>query len=179
MSTSAVASTTGSAAAAPTATSICSANLYDSPTQDSNCAMPYGGNHTDIMKKCCKNADIVSYYDNCGLYCLALDQTVADLTKCLYDNGAADNAVFCRGNTTSSATGSANGQPPASASASVVVTGGSSSGDSSKTGSASGGSSTSSGNAAAGLYAPSGVSTLGLTVGALLLSAATFGALQI
>ncbi|KAF3805910.1 hypothetical protein GCG54_00013584 [Colletotrichum gloeosporioides] len=176
MSTSAVATATSSGAAA-TSTAICSSNLYDTPIQDSNCAMPYGGNHTDIMKACCKDADVVSYYDNCGIYCLAIDQTVAELTKCLFDNGAPDTGVFCRGNVSSSATATGNSNPPASAGASIVASGGGSRASASGSGSSS--SSSSSANAAPGAYAPAGVSTLGMTIGALLLSAATFGALQI
>ncbi|KAF4825289.1 hypothetical protein CGCTS75_v009687 [Colletotrichum tropicale] len=177
MSTSAVATATSSGAAA-TSTAICSSNLFNTPIQDSNCAMPYGSNHTDIMKACCKDADIVSYYDNCGIYCLAIDQTVAELTKCLFDNGAPDTGVFCRGNVSSSATATGNSDPPASAGASIVASGGGSR-ESSTSGSGSSSSSSSSANAAPGVYAPAGVSTLGMTIGALLLSAATFGALQI
>ncbi|TDZ13503.1 hypothetical protein C8035_v004398 [Colletotrichum spinosum] len=166
-----------------TATPICS-NLYNQPNQDRNCAMPYRSNNTDIMKKCCGDADVVSYYDNCGLYCIALGQSVADLRDCLFDEGAGWTDVFCRdnGNANASATATGNSAPDASASATVISGDGDddNDGESSATGSASGGGSTASGNAAAGVRVPAaGVSTLGLTVGALLLSAVTFGALQI
>ncbi|KAF6805979.1 hypothetical protein CSOJ01_09121 [Colletotrichum sojae] len=172
-----------SSAPLPTSTSICSSNLYDPPTSDRSCSMPYGSNHTDIMKACCKDADIVSYYDNCGLYCLALDQSVKSLQDCLFKEGAGWTDVFCRdnGNVNASATATGNSKPDASASASVVASGGGSrdGDDSSATGTGASASSSSSGNAAPGVYAPAAVNTLGLALGALLLSAATFGALQI
>ncbi|KAK2046760.1 hypothetical protein LZ31DRAFT_443190, partial [Colletotrichum somersetense] len=176
------------AAASPSSTPVCSSNLYDTPSQDRVCAMPLAGNHTAIMSACCGDADVVSYYDGCGIYCLALGQSVRDLQDCLFDQGAGYTAVFCRdnGDVNASATATGNVPPPASARASVVASGGPGDGDDngdgdSASGSGSGGaSSTSSPNAApAGLRAPGGVSTLGLTIGALLLSAATFGALQI
>ncbi|GKT64907.1 hypothetical protein ColTof4_07304 [Colletotrichum tofieldiae] len=188
MSSTALSATTGTAASAtPSSTSVCTSNLYDTPIQDRVCAMPYGGNHTDIMSNCCKDADVVAYYDNCGLYCLALDQSIKDLQDCLFEQGAGYTDVFCRdnGNVNASATATGNAQPPSSAQASVVASGGAGTGDgdgdgNSASGSGGSASSTSSPNAAAGgLHAPAGVSTLGLTIGALLLSAATFGALQI
>jgi hypothetical protein len=177
-------STSAATASASAALGACggSSLLYDIPTQDASCAMPFGGNHTDIMAKCCGSADVVSYYNNCGLYCLAQGQTVADLTACLFKEGAASNEVFCRGNTTASATGSAT-DLPATASASVVATGGS--GGAAKTsgggpsGTASGAATSStSGNAAPGSSVPSfGNGLTGLAIGALLFSATAFGAL--
>ncbi|KAL2882850.1 hypothetical protein SGCOL_001540 [Colletotrichum sp. CLE4] len=182
MSSTAVSTGTASAPSA-TSSTVCTASLYDTPEHDRVCAMPYGGNHTDIMSACCNDADVVSYYANCGLYCLALDQSVKDLQDCLFEQGAGYTDVFCRdnGNVNASATATGNVDPPASAQASVVASGGSGSGGSSSaSGSGSSSSSTSSANAAAaGVRVPAGVNTLGLTIGALLLSAATFGALQI
>lgn len=73
---------TTSAAAVPTTTSstTCAANLYDTPVRDIACAMPYSDDNIDRLKKCCKGADIISYYDDCGLYCLALEQSAEELT---------------------------------------------------------------------------------------------------
>ncbi|KAK4235027.1 hypothetical protein C8A03DRAFT_18169 [Achaetomium macrosporum] len=177
-------STTVAATASATSTACTGNRLYDIPVQDASCAMPFGGNHTDIMAKCCGPADVVSYYNNCGLYCLAQDQTVAELTACLFKEGAANNEVFCRGNTTASATGTAT-DLPATASASIVATGGSeartsggTSGTASGTGSAA--SSTTSGNAAPRSSVPSfGNGLMGLAIGALLFSATAFGALNL
>ncbi|KAL2022595.1 hypothetical protein VTK56DRAFT_4939 [Thermocarpiscus australiensis] len=177
-------STAVSASASATSTSCTGNLLYDIPVQDASCAMPYGGNHTDIMAKCCGSADVVSYYNNCGLYCLAQGQTVAELTACLFKEGAASNEVFCRGNTTASATGTVTSLP-ATASASVVATGGSgtkTSGGTSGTASAtgSGASSTTSHNAAPRSSVPSlGNGLTGLAIAALLISATAFGALNL
>lgn len=142
------------------------------------------------MIKCCGDADVVSYYNDCGLYCLAIDQTVGDLIKCFLSEGAADSAVFCRGNKTDEATGTHTSLAK-TASASVVHAAGSTStgdsgsdssskdGDSTSTASGSSSSSTSSDSAAPGVQPKPVVSTLGMTIGALLFSAALFGAVQV
>ncbi|KAF3063558.1 hypothetical protein GL218_01370 [Daldinia childiae] len=157
----------------------CGALLYVIPVQDAACALPATGNNTDILGACCGSADVVSYYDGCGLYCLAAGQTVGDLTKCLGNKGASPGNIFCNQNTTATATDT--GAPlPTSASASIVVThsGGSEptqSGDSDSSPS-----STESPGAAAGLRPEyTTVSTLGFTIVALLFSATAFGALQL
>ncbi|KAI2615537.1 hypothetical protein GGR54DRAFT_612879 [Hypoxylon sp. NC1633] len=169
------------AAPSASATAGCGAQLFNPPVQDASCAMPTGGNNTDIMAACCGSADVVSYYDGYGLYCLAVGQSVADLTSCLYAHGAPYGTdVFCRGNT--SATATATDAPlPTSAGASIVVThSGASSptqGGSSTSGSSS---STNSPGAAAGLRPEFGsLTTLGLAIGALLFSATAFGAFQL
>ncbi|KAH7273149.1 hypothetical protein MRS44_003645 [Fusarium solani] len=191
-------STTTTTAAA-TATTACT-NLYDSPNQDTTCAMPYTGNHTDIMKKCCGDAQIVSYHNDCGIYCVALDQTVSDLADCLWDNGAPWEAVFCsvpKSVSSDVASKTKDAAVPASAQASVISGGDSdkdddkdkdsdkdsndkdSDSDSTASGTASSASSTSTGNAAAGVVPQSSVSTLGLTIGALLFSSMALGAFNI
>ncbi|KAJ4169660.1 hypothetical protein NW754_005812 [Fusarium falciforme] len=192
-------STTTTTAAA-TATTACT-NLYDSPNQDTTCAMPYTGNHTDIMKKCCGDAQIVSYHNDCGIYCVALDQTVSDLADCLYENGAPWEAVFCsvpKSVSSDVASKTKDAAVPASAQASVISGGDSDKdddkdkdsdkdsddkdsddSDSTASGTASSASSTSTGNAAAGVVPQSSVSTLGLTIGALLFSSMALGAFNI
>lgn len=126
------------------ASPACAAQLYNIPVQDASCAIPYdsSANATDIMSGCCNAAAVVSYYDNCGLYCLAEGQSVEDLTSCLMQSGAQPQNVFCRGNVTATATGSSNEIPP-SAQATVVSGGSGSSGGGSGS-SSSGGSSVSS-----------------------------------
>ncbi|RSL42943.1 hypothetical protein CEP53_011936 [Fusarium sp. AF-6] len=188
-------STTTTTAAA-TATTACT-NLYDSPNQDTTCAMPYTGNHTDIMKACCGDAQIVSYHNDCGLYCVALDQTVSDLADCLYKNGASWESVFCsvpKSVSSDVASKTKDAAVPASAQASVISGGDddddkdsdkdsddkdSDDSDSTASGTASSASSTSTGNAAAGVVPQSSVSTLGLTIGALLFSSMALGAFNI
>ncbi|KAI1759300.1 hypothetical protein GGR53DRAFT_152438 [Hypoxylon sp. FL1150] len=167
-------SATSSLSAAAATTTSCGATTYNIPTKDAACALPAGGNHTAVLSACCGDTDVVSYYDGCGLYCLAAGQTVADLTQCLFAHGAAYADVFCntQGNATATATGAA---LPTSAGASVVATGTSGSATSSSTSDA-----TDSPGAAAGLRPELGsVSTLGLTIGALLFSATAFGAFQL
>lgn len=80
--------------------------------------MPYTSSSLSALAKCCKSAPVISYYDNCGAYCLAQGQSVDDLTQCLYGQHVAWQDVFCSGNKTSTATGSAG--VPTSAQASVV-----------------------------------------------------------
>ncbi|KAF5019537.1 hypothetical protein F66182_8452 [Fusarium sp. NRRL 66182] len=187
-------STTSTAVAAvPTACT----NLFNTPNQDNVCAMPYRDNNDDIMKQCCGDAQIVSYYNDCGIYCVALDQTIDDLRDCLFDNEAPDADVFCSGNNTTTKTQDA--EVPASAQASVIsggdaedsnddgddssasATGDDASSTATGTGSSSESTSTSTetGNAAAGVGPQSGISTLGLTIGALLFSSLAAGAFQL
>ncbi|CAM1505882.1 Fc.00g115190.m01.CDS01 [Cosmosporella sp. VM-42] len=187
-------SSTTSSAAATSSISQCGSTLYDTPVQDASCAIAYGGNHTDIMVACCKDAKVVAYYDNCGLYCQALDQSVADLANCMFDEGAAWADVFCSPNGTATVTATKEAAVPATASASVIASGGSKvdgdddkstktddSSDSDATGTSTSDSSksTNSDNAAPGTKPPSGISTLGLAIGALLFSATALGAFQI
>ncbi|WKT42368.1 hypothetical protein QSH57_007204 [Fusarium oxysporum f. sp. vasinfectum] len=140
--------TLSTASAVPTACT----NLYDTPNQDNTCAMPFKDNHTEIMQKCCGDAKIVSYYNGCGLYCVALDQTIGELAKCLFSNGAPDADVFCSGSKKTTKTKDAD--VPATAQAS-------------------------SGNAAAGFAPKSSINTLGLAIGALLFSSMAAGAFQL
>ncbi|RYP65146.1 hypothetical protein DL770_009065 [Monosporascus sp. CRB-9-2] len=194
MASNTAAVTTTTTGGTATQTGSCGANLYDIPTRDVACAVPFsaGGNdHTDIMIQCCGAADVVSYRGNCGLYCLAVDQTVAELTECLHDAGAAWGEVFCNNDTaTATATAPGDAEVPATASASVIATGDA---DSTDGGDGTGDGESEDGNAdnadapdaedspgaAPGLRPEFGVSTLGLTIGALLFSATAFGAFQL
>ena len=170
----------------PTATPAC--NLWELPIEDIACGMPFGGNHTDVMSECCGKADVVSYRNDCGLYCLAIDQTVEELTGCLFEHGAAYTDVFCRGNGTATASETAV-TAPATASASVVASGSDSkSGDDdndndndSNDGNDGDGDSesTDAPNAADGLRPDFAGYKSGLVIGALLFSATALGAFQI
>ena len=102
----------------PSASSTCGVNLYDTPVRDAVCAMSYSDENIKYMQACCKDADIVSYYDDCGLYCQALDQTIDDLTSCLYDEGAAYQDVFCTG--ANNATATSDGEPLPSSTSRVI-----------------------------------------------------------
>jgi hypothetical protein len=163
--------------------------VYNTPNQDNVCAMIYKGNATDIMSKCCGDAQLVAYQNDCGVYCVAIDQTIGELSDCLYSNGAPDANVFCSGNKTTTKTEDA--KVPASAQASVIDGDddddkdddetASATGTSTKTGSSSSASETSSetGNAAAGLAPKSTFNTVGLAIGALLFSSIAAGAFQL
>ncbi|KAJ5889205.1 hypothetical protein N7504_010015 [Penicillium tannophilum] len=99
-----------------TATSSCSAKLYDIPVHAAACAMPMAyTNSSAIMKDCCSSATVKSY-DSCDYYCLAVDQTVGELAKCLMT--ASDSSeVWCNTNanaTASLTTGSATSTSTAS-----------------------------------------------------------------
>ncbi|KAI2465539.1 hypothetical protein F4781DRAFT_21274 [Annulohypoxylon bovei var. microspora] len=173
-------SSTTTSAASATSSADCGANLYNIPVQDPAVGIRAGGNHTDIMAACCGAADVISYYSGCGLYCLAEGQSVNDVINCAYDKGAPYQDVFYRGNVNATATVTGTALPT-SADASVVVTGGSTKATSSgASGSDSSASSTSSPGAAANVRPELGsLSTMGLTIGALLLSATAFGAFQL
>ncbi|KAF5651400.1 uncharacterized protein FTJAE_147 [Fusarium tjaetaba] len=163
-------SSTTSSAAAQTSTCKGGQNLYNTPVQNSLCAMPYGGNHTEIMTKCCGTADIVSYYDNCGIYCLASNKNVSQIVKCLYENGAAWEDVFCKGSGTASGTATA-----IPTEASIIATGGSSAtGTKSSTKTAS--STSAASNGAVPSFSPqSPFRTVGFVIGSLLISATLLG----
>lgn len=184
----------------PTLPSGCAGSrTYEHPIKDPACAVPnYGNsNYTDVMEACCGDADVVSYYSGCGLYCVALDQTVEELTECLYGKGAAYADVFCNVNATAAETATATGNVDAPASASATVISGSGKDDdkdsdkdsnddddnddssSSTTESSSSSSATNSDNAAPGVVPHSGLSTVGFAVGALLFSSMALGAFQI
>lgn len=170
MSSTAVSTATGTSAAS-SATSTCgSPSLYDIPVNDTACAIPFGGNHTDVMSQCCKSADVVSYSGDCGLYCLAIDQSAEDLTSCFYDNGVAWQDAFCNGEGNDTATATGNSAPTATGAS--VVSGASAS----KTGSSASSSSTGDSSAAAPVR---GISAMGVTVSGLLLSSVMLGVLQL
>lgn len=169
---------TTTAPSVPTS-SACGVNLYDTPVRDIACAMPFSKDNVDIMSKCCKDADVISYYDDCGLYCLALGQSSGDLSACLFDKGAKWESVFCRddGNATATATG---GKVLESAAATVVSGGGSNSDDDDDDDDDNDDKDPESSDNAAPFAQPQGHTTLlGVVIGTLLFSATAFGTLLI
>lgn len=167
-----------------TATPTVACNLYELPVQDIACGMPFGGNHSDVMSACCGPADVVSFRNDCGLYCLAVDQTVEDLTGCLFQHGAPWGDVFCSGNGTQTAK-DPKATAPATASASVVASGAANSNndddnnDNNDNNGDSDSESSDAPGAAAGLRPDFAGYKSGLVVGALLFTATAFGAFQI
>ncbi|CAG9954873.1 unnamed protein product [Clonostachys rosea f. rosea IK726] len=155
-----------SSAAAPSTSAVC-ASIWQTPNEDKNCAMPRTDKNVDYMKKCCKDAQIVSYYNDCGIYCLAVDQTIEDLVDCLHGEGAGDRDVFCRGtgNDTATATDVGSLDPTITAS---IISGATSS-------SSSGKDDNSDKEDDKGAAVKGTVSVLGLAIGTLLISAFTIG----
>lgn len=185
-------STTSAAVPTTSSGTTCAANLYDTPVRDIACAMPYSDDNIDRLKKCCKGADVVSYYDDCGLYCLALEQSAEDLTDCLYDEGAKYQDVFCRDGGDASATATGDTKPLESADTTVVSGSGKkgdddddddddSDSDSDSSGSKKGSSDDDEDDdSPAAITRPQGHTTLaGVVVGTLLFLAPAFGAVLI
>ncbi|KAL4875438.1 hypothetical protein BJY04DRAFT_223997 [Aspergillus karnatakaensis] len=75
------------------------------PVNDAACGLiNSGGNYSQIMDSCCADADVESFNDDCGIYCLAQGQSVGDLLSCIEDKGATPGDFFCSGNLTATAT---------------------------------------------------------------------------
>ncbi|KAL2215190.1 hypothetical protein M432DRAFT_642759 [Thermoascus aurantiacus ATCC 26904] len=156
-------SATTAAVTSATAAANCVAMLYEIPTTDAACAVPSKGNYSDVMNHCCKVAKVQSYDNDCGLYCLAQEQSVGDLSSCLTSNGVKYRDAFCNHNQTATATAKVS---------SAESTGTSTA---SKTGTAA--SATSSGNAAVSFQQQS-ISKSGLGILALLFCSTVAGALM-
>lgn len=146
-------STTTSVSSTSTA---CAGNGWILPTQDSACGLLNHNNATSIMDKCCTPASVEKTDGDCSLYCLAQEQSVGDLTKCLTDNGASFGDVFC------------NDKQNATATASVTST---ATGTATGTGSSSSGTSTESGMASSARVSKSGLGVLGVVLGSVILGA--------
>ncbi|GAP92222.1 hypothetical protein SAMD00023353_9800110 [Rosellinia necatrix] len=175
--------TSASASSSSTAAPVCS-NLYVIPIAEAGCAVSFTDSHKDAMSECCKSADVISYSNDCGLYCAAAGQTIKELQDCLFGESVAYQDVFCNANQTATATNTNPALPP-SASASVVSSGDGkdddqdgNDGDDDDDGDDKP-EPTDSGSAAPRLAPELSVSKAGLTIGALLFSAMAFGAFQI
>lgn len=93
-----------SATTSSSAAATCTGNAWVLPVQDIACGLiSTSDKYSDIMDKCCKDAKVESYNDDCGLYCLAQGQSGRDLLDCISDEGAKDGDFFCGGNLTHTA----------------------------------------------------------------------------
>ncbi|KAI1735639.1 hypothetical protein F4680DRAFT_452726 [Xylaria scruposa] len=174
--------TISSSSATPTATPAC-ANLYEIPISEAGCAVSFAGaGHKDAMEACCKSADVVSYFNDCGLYCVAAGQTIKDLQDCLFGQKVAYQDVFCNAAVNATATNT-NPEIPATASASVIADGNGSDKNGDDNNSGNNSSDNSDGkngdDKSAAPRLEFGFSKTGMTIGALLVSAMAFGAVQI
>jgi hypothetical protein len=166
---SAAVSSAVSSAASPSSSACGATSFSEFPTKDAACAV--GGtsgvpnNYSDILKGCCKDAPVESWGNGCALWCLAADQSIADLQKCWQDGGVKAGSIFCNQANNATATGE--------------VSGTSSSGGAEETGSQTSGGASSSTNTpgAAPAVVPQGVSKAGLGMLAMIMGSAVFGAL--
>jgi hypothetical protein len=89
--------------------SCATASFTTFPTTDIACAVGSTGtlpsNTSSVFSSCCKSASVEQFNGACGYYCLSVDQSVADLTKCFMDQGVRPADIFCNGNQTATATG--------------------------------------------------------------------------
>lgn len=104
--------TTTSVSASSTA---CSGNVWQIPTTNAACAGVIRGNVTEAMDKCCKKASPQKYENDCGIYCLAVDQDIEALSSCIQKESGNYNDVFC--NAALNATATATGSKPTTSSA--------------------------------------------------------------
>ncbi|KAF9740849.1 hypothetical protein PMIN06_004739 [Paraphaeosphaeria minitans] len=163
-------SSTAASAAAPSNSACAQTSFTEFPTKDAACAV--GGtsgvpdNYEDILKGCCKSAPVETWGSDCALWCLAADQSIADLQKCWQDGGVKAGSIQCN--------------QPNNATATGEVSGTSSSGNGAKeTGSqtSGGASSSTSSPGAAPVVVPQHMSKAGLGMLAMVLGSAVFGAL--
>ena len=98
--------TTTTTSALATAT-VCGASVYQLPITDAACAAKISGNMTSVFDTCCKGNSPVKYDSDCGIYCLAQEQTVAELSSCLMSKSNNYQDVFCEGKQNATATAAA------------------------------------------------------------------------
>ncbi|OJJ07887.1 hypothetical protein ASPVEDRAFT_47078 [Aspergillus versicolor CBS 583.65] len=93
-----------------TAASTCTGSaMYELPIKDAACGTPNNKDkdYKSLFSDCAAPAAVRTYHDDCALYAPALDQSIQSLTDCLYDAGVKWEDVWCSGNTSASATGTA------------------------------------------------------------------------
>ncbi|KAJ4301899.1 hypothetical protein N0V90_003995 [Kalmusia sp. IMI 367209] len=165
----AVPSMTSSAAPSASSSACTTTSFSEFPTKDSACAVGgtsgFPSNYSDILKDCCKSAPVESWGNDCALYCLAADQSIADLQKCWQEGGVKAGDIFCNGASNATATGAVSG-----------TAGGAK--ETGQTGSKTGGASSATGTpGAAWKVEPQGVSKAGVGMLCLVLGSAMLGAL--
>lgn len=98
-------STTTTTTTAAAASSTCSGSgQYELPVKDAACGVPNIKNYQTLFDNCAKPAGPRLYYHDCALWSPAVDQSIQDLTDCLYDAGVAWEDVWCTGATNATAT---------------------------------------------------------------------------
>jgi hypothetical protein len=90
-----------------TSTSTCGATVYQLPVTDAACGAKLSGNMSTVFDTCCKGDSPVKYNDDCGIYCLAQEQTVKELSDCIMSKANNYRDVFCEGKQNATATAAA------------------------------------------------------------------------
>lgn len=93
---------------------------YELPVQDAACGVPNSSKYKSIIEECAKPAGVLTYDNDCAIYALAIDQSVSNLTQCLYKAGVSWKDVWCFGSTNSTAT--ATSYPTATATGTLTST---------------------------------------------------------
>lgn len=109
MSSTALSATGTASSAMPSSTCSVNLNAVEFPTKDAGCAVPNSSDHKSILDKCCKDAPVKTWADDCGLYCLAADQSVDELSKCWQGEKGNAALLFCNNVGNATATGDVKG----------------------------------------------------------------------
>ncbi|KAJ5952950.1 uncharacterized protein N7479_011363 [Penicillium vulpinum] len=96
--------TTTTTGAMATSTACGTPAQYEIPVQDASCGVPNTDKYEGLISKCAKPAGVTSYNHDCAIYALAVDQSIQELTDCLYEAGVAWEDVWCHGETNATAT---------------------------------------------------------------------------
>lgn len=123
-------------APAPSGSASCTnADFTVFPTQDIACAVistqGIPSNTSDALKSCCKSAPVEPFNGaSCGLYCLSVQQSVAELQACYMDKGVRPADIRCNGNNSATASSSPSKTSGGSGGNGASETGGAASGSS-------------------------------------------------
>jgi hypothetical protein len=98
--------TTTTTSAMSTSTSTCGATVYQLRVTDAACGAKLSGNMSTVFDTCCKGDNPVKYND-CGIYCLAQQQTVKELSDCIMSKANNYRDVSCEGKQNATATAAA------------------------------------------------------------------------
>ncbi|KAI1809394.1 hypothetical protein GGS20DRAFT_572127 [Poronia punctata] len=114
-----------------TSTNIC--NAWVLPVTEPGCGVPYSSENIEVLAECCGSAPVISYANDCGVFCIAQDQSIKELQECFATNGKDEddggkeeeggikrNEIYCNAGINATATDT-DVQVPATASASVVA----------------------------------------------------------
>ncbi|KAJ5701183.1 hypothetical protein N7488_008731 [Penicillium malachiteum] len=99
--------TTSTTSAASATSTACTGNVWELPITDAACGSKIIGNLTTVFDDCCKGDNPVKYDNDCGIYCLAQEQTVSELLSCLQSKSNDYQHIFCNDKLNATATAAA------------------------------------------------------------------------